>query len=457
MPTKRIPPGPFAYPLLGNLLEVRRDPLRFLTNCARSYGDITRYQILRFPVYLFSHPDDIENILVTQAHNFKKGRIAQASRSLFGNGLLLSEGTYWRRQRHLMQPALAKKRISSYAPLVVQLTQRMLASWQEGETINIQAEMIGLTMQIIAQALFGAQLDQEVREARAALNVFLQNFRTRVNFGMTLPERLPTPGNRRLYKAIRSLDEIIFDIIQQRRRNPNERDDLLAILLNARDEDGNPMTDRQLRDEVLTLFIGGHETTATALTWAFYLLASHQLVEDRLVEELNNTLGGRIPKVDDMLQLTYTEKIVKETLRLFPPAWGLSRLALQDCEVGGYTIPASASVVVSQWVVQRDPRFFPRPEEFLPERWTDEFEQNLPRFAYFPFGGGPRVCIGSFFALQEAVLVLACVAQRAHLRLVAGQKVEPWATLVLRPKNTISLNIETLHGDNTRTLQKNKF
>ena len=452
MPTQRIPPGPSAYPLLGNLLEVRRDPLRFLASCARTYGDVARYKVLHFPVYLFSHPDDIENILVTQQQNFQKGRVAQASRSLFGNGLLLSEGTYWRRQRRLMQPALTSKRVSSYAPLVIQHTQRMLASWQEREPLDIQAEMIALTMQIIAQTLFGAQLGQEVSEAGVALNIFLQNFRTQFNSGMTLPERLPTPGNLRLRKATHSLDEIIYHIIQQRRTNPSERDDLLAMLLNARDEDGKPMTDGQLRDEVLTLFIGGHETTATALTWTFYLLASYPQVEDCLVAELNNKLGGQVPTVDDLSRLSFAEKIIKEALRLYPPAWALSRLALHDCEIGGYTIPANASVVVSQWVVQRDPRFFPRPEEFLPERWTDEFEQNLPRFAYFPFGGGPRVCIGSSFAMQEAVLILACVIQRAHLRLPPGQSVEPWPTIVLRPKNRIMLEVEGRHGENTRTV-----
>jgi cytochrome P450 len=394
-------------------------------------------------VYLFSHPEDIENVLVTQQQNFQKGRIAQASRSLFGNGLLLSEGAYWRRQRRLMQPALTSKRVSCYAPLVVEQTQRILAGWQMGEALDIHAEMVALTMQIIAQALFGARLDQEVSKASLALKVFLQCFRAQVNTGMTLPERLPTPANLRLHRAIHSLDEIIYRMIQQRRANPGEQGDLLAILLNARDEDGKPMTDGQLRDEVLTLFIGGHETTATALAWTFYLLALHPQVEACLIAELNQILGGRTPTAEDLPHMPYAEKVVKEALRLYPPAWGLTRLALQNCEIAGYTVPAGASVVMSQWVVQRDPRFFARPDEFFPERWTDEFEQRLPRFAYFPFGGGPRVCIGSSFAMLEAVLVLAGVIQQFHLGLAPGQNVEPWATLVLRPKNGIMLEIES--------------
>ena len=442
MSNRQIPPGPYSYPLLGNLLAVRHDPLGFLTACARTYGDVTRYRVLDFPVYLFSHPDAIENVLVTQPQNFQKGRIAQASRSLFGNGLLLSEGAFWRRQRRLMQPALTSKRASGYAPLVVGQTRRSLESWQEGQTLDIHAEMVALTMQIIAQALFGARLEDEVSQASAALKVFLQCFRAQVNTGMTLPERLPTPANLRLRRAIRDLDGIIYRMIQQRRLNPGTQDDLLAILLNARDEDGRPMTDGQLRDEVLTLFIGGHETTATALAWTFYLLALHPQVEACLVAELSQALGGRAPTAGDLPHMPYAEKVVKEALRLYPPAWALTRLALQDCEIAGYTVPAGASVVMSQWVVQRDPRFFARPDEFLPERWTDEFELRLPRFAYFPFGGGPRVCIGSSFAMLEAVLVLAAVVQQFHLGLASGHMVEPWATLVLRPKNGIMLEVE---------------
>jgi cytochrome P450 len=442
MPTRQNPPGPAATPLIGNLLAVRRDPLGFLASCARTYGDVARYRVLRFPVYLFSHPDAIENILVTQPQNFQKGRLAQASRSLFGNGLLLSEGAYWRRQRRLMQPALTSTRVSGYAPRVVEQTRRMLESWQAGDVLEIHAEMVTLTMQIIAQALFGAQMEADVSKAGAALKAFLQSFRAQVDTGMTLPERLPTPANLRLRRAIRDLDGIIYQMIQGRRLNPEAQDDLLARLLSARDQDGRPMTEVQLRDEVLTLFIGGHETTATALAWTFYLLASHPQAEACLVAELNQVLGSRSPTEDDLPRLPYAEKIVKEALRLYPPAWALSRLALQDCEIAGYKVPAGASVVMSQWVVQRDPRFFPRPEEFLPERWTNEFEQRLPRFAYFPFGGGPRVCIGTSFAMQEAVLVLAGVFQQFHLGLSSGQKVEPWATLVLRPKNGILLQVE---------------
>jgi cytochrome P450 len=453
MPARQYPPGPPAFPFLGHLLDVRRDPLGFLTHCARTYGDIASYRVLRYPVYLFSHPKDIENILVTQPANFHKGRIAQASRSLLGNGLLLSEGAYWRRQRRLIQPALARKHVSSYAPLVIDQTQQMLAAWQDGQTLDIHAAMVRLTMQVIAQTLFGAHLDKEVSSASAALLVFLERIRAQLNSGMAFPESLPTPGNIRFRRAIHSLDETIDRIIRQRSTNPVERDDLLSILLTARDESGNPMTDLQLRDEALTLFVSGHETTATALTWTFYLLSQHPTVENCLVAELNSVLDGRTPRVEDLHQLSYAEKVVKEALRLYPPVWAITRMAVQDCTIGGYLVPAGSSVVMSQWVVHHDPRFFVRPTEFIPERWSDDFENSLPRFAYFPFGGGPRLCVGSSFAMLEAVLVLVCIVQRFHLSLASDQHVEPWVSLVLRPKNGIQMEVENRHGYRAKSFQ----
>ncbi len=438
MSAPRLPPGPQGRFLIGNFPLASKDPLQLLSSWVRQYGDIFYYRFLHVPVYFLNHPDYIEYVLVTNTRNFIKGRGLQANRRVFGDGLLTSEGDFWLRQRRLAQPAFHRERIAAYGEVMVTYAQRMLAAWQEEETRDIHQDMMRLTMEIVAKALFDADLAGEAEEVGQALEALIaQNSRGR----MVLPllRSLPTPGNLRYQRAVRRLDGIIYGVIRQRRAGSRDSGDLLSLLLHAQDEDGSRMTDRQLRDEVMTLFLAGHETTALALSWTWYLLALHPDVERKLLAELCQTLGTRAPNVSDLPRLPYTEMVVKESMRLYPPAYAMARVALQDCEIGGYRVPRGASVVMSQWVMQRDSRYYDEPDRFEPKRWADGLEKRLPRFAYFPFGGGSRQCIGNSFAMMEAVLLLATIAQKFRLTLLPGHPVAPFPSITLRPKYGINV------------------
>ena len=435
----RVPPGPPGHLLWGNLLEFRRDPLGFLAACARDYGDIVRYRIAHFTTYLLNHPEFSEYVLVTNTRNFVKGRALQAGRDLLGNGLLMSEGDEWLRQRRLVQPAFHRDRIAASGNVIVGYAQQMLATWQPGETRDMHQEMIRLTLAIIAQIFFNTSVGEEADAVGAALYDFLEEFKHQVDTAMLIPQWIPTPGRLRAQKAIGRLEAIIYRLIHERRGSGLDNGDLLSMLLRAEDASGAAMTDRQLRDEVMTLFLAGHDTTAVTLTWTWYLLALHPQIEAKLAAELQAVLGERLPCVDDLPQLRYSEKVIKESMRLYPPVWVITRVALQDCEIGGCRVPAGTSLALSQWVMHRDPRYFDHPDEFDPDRWTDGFSQQLPRFAYFPFGGGPRSCIGSSLAMTEAVLVLAVIAQRFRLTLAPGYRLEMWPSLTLHPRHGMPL------------------
>lgn len=435
MKTKLIPPGPKNYLLVSNTIEFARNPLEFLSRCARQYGDVVKLQLPFGRTYLLNHPDDVEFMLTTSNRNFKKGKAFEASRLVLGNGLVTSEGDFWLRQRRLMQPAFHRERIKTYAEVMVDYTTKMLDQWQDGQIHNLEEDMQKLTLQIVNRLLFGLELSgDKAAEVSGKVEHAFKEIQDRLVNPLHLPESVPTPGNRRYLNTIRELDRVIFEIIEQRRANPGQKDDLLAILLEAQDEDGRQMTDQQLRDELLTLFIAGHETTALAMTWAFYLLSQHPEVETRLLDELNQVLQGRTPQMADLPRLPYTELVIKETLRLYSPAQFLFREALTDCEIGGYPVPAGTQLIAASWVLHRDPRFYDQPDEFRPERWESEKAKNLPKYAYAPFGGGPRLCIGNTFALTEAALLLATIAQRYRLSLKTTKPVIPQVQATLHPK-----------------------
>jgi cytochrome P450 len=444
--TLSYPPGPKGKLLGGNFPAFRRDSLAYLQKAASEYGDIVYFRFGPQDVFFLNHPDFIKDVLVTHHQSFMKGRALQRAKRLLGEGLLTSESDFHRRQRRLAQPAFHRGRISSYGVVMTDYADRTASGWRDGETLDISQEMMRLTLAIVGKTLFDTDVESEADEIGAALTSVMELFDFLLMPFSELLEKLPLPlpHVRRFRKAKERLDATIYRIIEARRRSNEDRGDLLSTLLAARDEegDGGQMSDVQVRDEVMTLFLAGHETTANLMTWTWYLLSQHGAVEVKLHEELDAALGGRQPTVEDVPRLHYTEMVVAESMRLYPPAWAIGRLALKDHEVGGYTIPAKSLVLLSPYVTQRDARYFPDPARFDPERWTEEARESRPQFAYFPFGGGPRRCIGEGFAWMEGILLLASLARNWRMRLVPGHKVETLPVITLRPKHGMRMTVE---------------
>jgi len=429
------PPGPEQGFFDGLRSPMRRDPLSFMTRVAREYGDIVCLRFFHIRTFLITNPEHIEDVLVTNAKKFIKGRVLRANRHIFGDGLLTSEGDFWLRQRRMMQPAFHRSRIANYASTMTACATRLMESWKPGEPMDLHEAMMRLTLQVVGKTLFSADVEQDAPQVGETLQLLLEftsDFRRLV---MT-PKWLPTRQNRQANRAVRQLTQIIDRIIQQRRGFEEDTGDLLSMLLRAQDEDGSRMTAQQLRDEALTLFLAGHETTASSLSWTWWLLAQHPEVEQKLHAELDAVLNGRTPTLDDLPKLNYTSCILSESMRVYPPAWAIARLAVEDHELGGYAVPKGTGIAAVPWVVHRDPRWYDNPDRFSPERWQNgDLLRKNPRFAYFPFSYGPRQCIGNTFALMEANLMLATIAQRFRFRLVPGHTVVPLASITLRPRH----------------------
>jgi cytochrome P450 len=383
---------------------------------------------------LLNGTDHVEHVLVKNNRNFMKGRYFRQELSFLGRGLLTSEGEFWRRQRRLSQPAFHRKRINAYGEVVVSYAERMLKRWREEETRDVHQEMMRLLLEVVAKVLFDAEIDR-AEEVGKALGRVAKRFDEQGSAKLLrlLLGPLPTPTDLRFRRAVEQLDELIYAIIDECRTCAKDTGDLLSMLLCARDEEGERMSDKQLRDEAMTILLAGHETNALALSWSWYLLSQHPEVEAKLLDELREVLGDRAPTVEDLPRLRYTQMVLKESMRLYPPAWILGRRALEDYEVGGYSIPRDSLVILSPYVMHRDPRFFPDPERFDPERFTPEARAARPQFSYFPFGGGPRRCVGEGFAWMEAVLMLAALARRWRLRLAPGADVRTEPRITLRP------------------------
>ncbi|MGB8473964.1 MAG: cytochrome P450 [Candidatus Acidiferrum sp.] len=442
-PKLKDPPGPSVGLKRWSLGPLNSgDPLGYFTKIVREYGDVVGLRVLNFRILLINHPNDIEEVLVNHPRKFVKGRVLQANKRVFGKGLLTSEGDFWLRQRRLAQPAFHRARIAGYASTMVEYTERLLHEWQNGEERDIHKEMMRLTLQIVGKTLFDADVERDAQDVGKSLELLLElgaNFRRTI----FIPQWLPTPTNLRFERAIRQIEKVLYRIIAEKRASGHDAGDLLSMLLAAQDEDGSRMTDQQLRDEAITLFLAGHETTANALSWTWWLLAQNPGVETKLHAELRAVLGGRAPSIDDLPKLVYTNHVITESLRLYPPAWGTARTAIEDLEIAGYAVPKGSGVSFVQWTVHRDPRWYEAPEEFRPERWEGDLLKRIPRFAYFPFGGGPRQCIGNSFALMEAALILATVAQQYRFRLVEGHPVTPLASITLRPRHGIRVTLES--------------
>ena len=444
----KSPPGPGSRPPLDDLRTLRDGPHAFLLQIAHQYGDVVRYPVGPLAVYLVVHPDGVKRVLQDNAKNYSKDTFQyNLLSSITGRGLLTSDGDFWLRQRRLAQPAFHKQRIAGFSGLMTGCAERMLTHWAgsaaRGEPIDVAAQMMHVALQIVGKALFSIEIGDEADELAQATLVVLDHIVGRARtFGM-VPQWLPTPGNLHYRRALRTLEGAVNTTIASRRRDAGDAADLLGMLMSARDPDtGAGMTDRQLRDEMMTLLIAGHETVASALAWAWYLLATDPAAEAKLHAELAAVLGGRAPEVDDLPDLRYTLAVFEEALRLYPPAWIITRKALADDEISGYRVPANALVVASPYVTHRQAAVWNNPESFDPDRFTAEQVAARSRFAYYPFGGGPRFCIGDQFALTEARLIIASVAQRYRLRLVPGPPIAVEPGVTLRPKHGLMMRLE---------------
>jgi cytochrome P450 len=438
----RRPPGPKGLPLVGNLADFNRDVLRYYSEWSRQYGDIVALRLGVWPAMLLGHPEHVEYVLVKNHRNFIKfPYFFRHVRAIFGQGLLTSEDALWHRQRRLMAPAFHLHRLAGYGDATILYTERMLENWLPGELRDIHADMMSVTLRIAANAFFDASVEQDIAEIGDAVNAVMDEVAARIRRPFVIPDAVPLPGNIRYGRGVRRIQRLVSRIIQERRERTGDRGDLLSMLMLARDDDGQAMTERQLRDEVITLLLAGHETTAAALSWTWYLLSRHPDVDAKLAAELRDVLGGRAPAPTDLPDLPFAEHVITEAMRLYPPAWGFGRAALGDCAIGGYAVPAGTTIIISPWILHRDPRYFENPAEFRPERWSEGFARQLPRFAYIPFGGGPRICIGNRFAMMEAVLILATVAQRYQLIRQSKDPVVPLPSITLRPKGGVWVNL----------------
>lgn len=438
-----VPPGV----RVGHLSTIRTllsgakfDMLQFAMDSQSQYGayNYTRFGWVKF--YTVSDPEMMHEILVNQPEKFYKLKLIKYALGPFlGNGLLTNEGDFWKRQRKLAQPAFHAKRIENYAAIMVEYAQRMLDGWQTGETRQLEREMMKLTLNIVAKTLFDADVSKDADRVGELLTRILEASNDRINSGVQLPDWLPFPKTRQMYRDVAELDAIIQRFINERRASGEDRGDLLSMLLLARDDDGRPMDDKQLRDELMTIFLAGHETTAMALTWTWYALMNHPEILERVKAEVDAVLGGRPVTLADLPQLRYSEMVLKESMRFYPPAPSAGREPIEDVQIGGYTLPKGALVTLSIYAMHHNPQVFDNPERFDPERFSPDNEKRIPRYGYLPFGAGPRVCIGNSFAMMEARLILATMAQRAGMALVPGQTIRPVQLVTIRPANGMAV------------------
>jgi cytochrome P450 len=451
MPTSlhRRPPGPTGLPILGLTLAIRKDALGTLRRVAREYGDIVRLPVAFQDRIFLNHPDFIEQVLVIQQAKFYKSELTKRlTEGLLGQGLLISEGDFWRRQRRLAQPAFQRARITEYSAAMAESAERHIHDWRDGEQRDLAGEMMALTLDVAVRTLFGTTLPAEAQQVGRSMTFLMRYQLGRMRSPVRIPENWPTPRNKRALRERGFLDSLVYRIIEERQEerqsqgNSSGRNDLLSLLMSAMDEDGTQMTHRQLRDETMTLFLAGHETTAQALAWTWYLLAENPAAEARLHDELRGVLNGRPPEPSDFPKLPYLYAMLHEVLRLYPPAYITARTSIETSQIGGYEFPAGSTLLMSQWVMHRDARYFDAPDAFRPERWLDGLADRLPAGAYFPFGDGPRRCIGQGFAMMEAAIVIGTLAQRFQFRLVPGHPVVPEPLVTLRPRFGIHMKLQ---------------
>jgi cytochrome P450 len=456
-----LPPGP-KLPIFGSLVGPGRDPLAMLTRFARDYGDVTFFRLGGERAYFINHPHAIRDVLVTHQRNFTKSRGLERAKKLLGEGLLTAEGATHLRHRRLLQPAFHRDRLAGYAQVMIDYAARTRERWRDGETLDLSREMMRLTLSIAGKTLFDTDVESSADEVGVAVTEVLESFWLNLLPGADYLEKLPIPKLRRAHAAQRRLDALIYQMIAARRASGADHGDLLSMLIAASDQPapgapaapsapsapGAPgLSDEEIRDEAMTILLAGHETTANALTWTLYLLSQNPDANARLREELAHVLGGRTPSPCDYPALAYTKRVVTESMRLFPPAWIIGRRAIDEYAIGDYRLPPRSIVFMSPFVMHRDVRFYERPEQFHPDRWTPAFEAALPKFAYFPFGGGARQCIGEQFAWMEAVLVLATLMQGRRLELDPAQRIVLQPLVTLRSKYGMKMRVTRSAAD----------
>ncbi len=441
--TTPLPPGPKALPIIGNVLQFQRDPLAFMRKTQQQYGRVARVHLGNDTVVAFFRPEHVRYFLMEHPRNFIKPYFGAGAnlKAFLGDGLLTTDGEFHRQQRRLVQPAFHKKRVEGYADVMVQFTREMLETWQAGTEIDIAQSMQQLTLRIILKSLFNIDSPAQANTLGRAFNDVINNTQRRFSALAKLERRLPLAKNRKRQAGTRTIDDFVYELIAQRRAEDGDVGDVLSMLLNAQDE-GNTMTDKQIHDQVLTFVSAGHETAQNTLSWTFYLLSQHPTVYNKLLAEIQTVLAGRTPIVADLPNLPYLEWIINESWRCYPPAWLQGRRAIEAFDLDGYHFPANIVALISQWVTHNLPDIWGDPENFRPERWDPASGQKVPQGAYFPFGGGPRICIGMPFAEIETKLLVASILQSFTPRLVPGFPVVIQPRVTLRPKNGMHMTLE---------------
>ncbi|NUM56346.1 MAG: cytochrome P450 [Candidatus Hydrogenedentes bacterium] len=446
MSDRTRPPGPKGSPLSGCAREIGADRVGFMVELQRTYGDVVCFKVWDRTLYLVSDPDLIKDVFVTNHKNFTKSRALQLAKFIFGEGLLTNEGESHRRQRRMMQPAFHMQRIHGYGETMIEYADRHAGRWDaaalDGQSVDMAQEMMRLTMAIVAKTLFDFDVESEADEISEALSSIVGLFERTVHPAAVLLTILPTLKNFRFMRAKKRIDSLIYRMIAERRKSGVDHGDLLSMLLNAQDEDdGSGMSDQQVHDEAVTLFLAGHETTANALSWTWYALSQNPDVEAKFHAEIDDVLGGELPTPHDIPKLEYTRRVFAESMRLYPPAYLIGRMAIDEYQLGDYTLPPKSVILMCPYVCHRNPAQFPDPERFDPDRWTPERQRERHKFSYFPFGGGPRTCIGESFAWMEGVLLLAVFGQRWRMTLRQGHAVGYDPQITLRPKGGLPMTL----------------
>ncbi len=443
------PPGPYGHPLLGNLSDLRTRVLDFFCELRDKYGDISTIRFSIRKVSYIQNPEYIHHILQENNRNYTKSLRYEQLKYLLGNGLLTSEGEFWLRQRRMIQPAFHKQKLELLAGEMVSCTNEMIGNWEknfQNSTFNFASEMMALTLQIVGKTLLNADVKSDAKNVGDALSFLLKAVNVRTRTPVLLPLWIPIPTHLKIKRSVNTINAVLDKIFEERRNNLSDRYDLLSMLMEARYEDtGEPMGNNQLRDEVMTLFVAGHETTANALSWTMYLLTRHPAIMKKCVDEINTSIKKRLPTFSDLRQLPYLTMVIEESMRLYPPAWIIGRKTIQPDKMGNYKMPAGHNVLISPYALHRDKRFWPQPEKFIPERFLPEEIKKRPRNAYLPFGAGPRMCIGNNFAIMEMQLVIALLLQKFRFTPVNDQPVIPEPLITLRPLGGIWLKLEPVN------------